>query len=120
MTVIRINSPKSIKIQSPPLSFTFISDRIRVHFHKQWFFLSIPTIICIHTIVYYLLHFNTYFSTILTMYIAVGFGKVADHSMLKYMKAKNAVKSTFALLNRIPAIDVASVKGIVLVSNQLM
>ena len=43
------------------------------------------------------------------------YGRIAGHSILKYMKAKNAIKSTFTLLNRIPAIDVASVKGIVLV-----
>ena len=52
----------------------------------------------------------------MTVFGSGGFGKLAGHSMLKYIKAKNAIKSTFALLNRIPAIDVASVKGISLVS----
>ena len=55
------------------------------------------------------------FSTLITVFAAGGLGKIAGHSMLKYMKAKTAIKSTFALLNRIPAIDVASVKGIALV-----
>ena len=56
-----------------------------------------------------------YFSTLMTVFIAGGLGKMAGHSMIKYMKAKAALKTTFALLNRVPAIDVASVKGIVLV-----
>ena len=49
------------------------------------------------------------------MYIAGVVAKMAGHSMLKYTKAKTALKTTFALLNRIPAIDVNSVKGISLV-----
>ena len=67
------------------------------------------------------MHANVYyykiciFSTLMTVFVAGGFGKIAGHSMLKYMKAKTAIKSTFGLLNRIPAIDVASVKGIILV-----
>ena len=55
------------------------------------------------------------FSTLTTVFAAGALGKIAGHSMLKYVKAKTAIKSTFALLNRIPAIDVASVKGIALV-----
>ena len=51
----------------------------------------------------------------MTVFIAGGTGKLAAHAMLKYMKAKTALKTTFALLNRVPAIDVASVKGIALV-----
>ena len=51
----------------------------------------------------------------MTVFIAGGTGKIAGHAMLKYMKAKTALKTTFALLNRVPAIDVASVKGIALV-----
>ena len=51
----------------------------------------------------------------MTVFIAGGTGKMAGHSMIKYMKAKTALKTTFTLLNRVPAIDVASVKGIALV-----
>ena len=53
--------------------------------------------------------------TLVTVYIASGLGKVVSHSMLKYIKAKAALKTVFSLIRRVPLIDVASVKGIALV-----
>ena len=50
------------------------------------------------------------------MNIVGGLVRQTGYSMYNYMKAKNALKTVFALLNRVPAIDVASVKGIALVS----
>ena len=40
---------------------------------------------------------------------------MAGSSMLKYVKAKSALKTVFTLLRRVPLIDVSSVKGIILV-----
>ena len=51
----------------------------------------------------------------MTAYISSGFTKVICHSMLKYIKAKAALKTVFSLLRRVPLIDVSSVKGIALV-----
>ena len=55
------------------------------------------------------------FRTIITAYVASGLAKVVGHSMLKYIKAKDALKTVFSLIHRVPLIDVSSVKGIALV-----
>ena len=56
-----------------------------------------------------------YFRTLLTVYVASEFAKLVGHSMLKYIKAKAALKTVFSLIRRVPLIDVGSAKGIVLV-----
>ena len=51
----------------------------------------------------------------MTVYVASEFAKLVGHSMLKYIKAKAALKTVFSLIRRVPLIDVGSAKGIVLV-----
>ena len=75
------------------------------------FVYSVAVYVHINIIVPYYLHF----STLLTVNIVGGLVRQTGYSMYNYLKARNALKSVFALLNRVPAIDVASVKGIVLV-----
>ena len=62
-----------------------------------------------------MLNIESVFRTLVTVYLASGLAKVLGHSMLKYIKAKAALKTVFSLIWRVPLIDVGSVKGIALV-----